>query len=68
MFRTLAYGQYAETHLQDTIDKDDMQKFVDGAVWAYDFIKKNKLDQTTLFVQSFNDVETISRRQDQVLC
>jgi hypothetical protein len=42
IFTTLAYGQYAETHLQDTIEKDDMQKFVDGAVWAYDFLNKQQ--------------------------
>lgn len=42
-FRLLAYGHYCFTHLQDTIEKDPMQKYVDGAIWAYDFLKKQEV-------------------------
>lgn len=54
--KILAYGQYAFTHLQDTIDKDKMQEHVNGALWFFDLLnrkgvineKTNLLDQLSL--------------------
>lgn len=43
-FKTLLFGQFAETHLQETIDKDKMLAFVDGGLFAYDFIKKQEVE------------------------
>lgn len=45
VFKIQAYGNYAYTHLSTTIDKDEMQKYVDGALWAYDFIRKMPKEQ-----------------------
>jgi len=48
-FKILAYGQFAYTHMQDTIDKDQMRIFVDGAIWAYDLAKKKEIEEKRFF-------------------
>jgi len=39
-FRTLAAGKYAISNLEGTIDKSHMLSFIDGAIYAYDILKK----------------------------
>jgi hypothetical protein len=39
-FRTLAAGKYAMNNLEGTIDKAHMLSFVEGAIYAYDFLNK----------------------------
>ena len=40
VFKTLAAGKYAMSNLEGTIDKDKMIAFVEGATYAFDFMKK----------------------------
>lgn len=42
--RLLAYGQYAFTHRDASIEVSEMEVFVQGALWAYDFSNKKQAD------------------------
>lgn len=65
-FKILAYGQYAFTHLQDTIDKDQMQMFVNGALWAHDFVRKLPKEPTQPFTVLYPEV--VYQKPDLDLC
>lgn len=41
-FKTLAAGKFAMSHIEDTISKDRMIDFMDGAVFAFDQLNKTK--------------------------
>ncbi|GEM_PF-2777448 len=43
-FKTLSAGKFALMNLEDTIDKQKMLSFIEGSVFAYDFLKK--IDKT----------------------
>lgn len=42
MFKTLAHGKFIETHRGETIDQKVLTEFVEGALFAYDFLMKQK--------------------------
>lgn len=42
--RLLAYGQYAFTHREGSIDIADMESFVNGALWVHDHTIKKQVD------------------------
>ena len=41
-FKTLSAGKFALSKLEDTIDKNQMLAFIEGAVFAWDYINKTK--------------------------
>jgi hypothetical protein len=41
-FKTLAAGKFALSKLEDTIDKNQMLAFIEGAVFAWDYLNKTK--------------------------
>lgn len=44
LFKTLAYGKYIETHHGETIDQKVLTEFVQGALFAFDFLTKQKVE------------------------
>ena len=44
-FRIMAYGQYAFSRRGDTMTKKDMDLFVEGSLFAFDYVIKMKQQQ-----------------------
>jgi hypothetical protein len=42
--RLLAYGQYAFSHRNESIEVKDMETFVEGCLWAFDYTQKKTVD------------------------
>ncbi len=42
-FRNMAAGNFVITSQEPTIKREDLDKYIQGAMYAYDFITKQKL-------------------------
>ena len=60
-FRNLAAGHYVMTSQETTIKREDIDKFVQGSIFAHDFIMKQVKN---LKEKSFDETQIIPRRDN----
>ena len=45
-FKLLSAGQFCFMNIKDTIDKDKLLLYLEGAMFAYDYVNKMKNEET----------------------
>jgi CRISPR/Cas system CSM-associated protein Csm4 (group 5 of RAMP superfamily) len=60
-FRNLAAGHYVMTSQETTIKREDIDKFVQGSIFAHDFIMKQV---KTLKEKTVDEAQVIPRRDN----
>jgi hypothetical protein len=59
-FKTLSAGKFALSKLEDTIDKNQMLAFIEGAVFAWDYLHKTKKNNVEVIEKEKNNNEVES--------